>query len=393
MSSGPKYMTSAIDEKGNALPNWFVDTRTKLPYLIFRQKISGKPFKINTGETDLVKAKAIVNKQIKDFFGKTDDQKKADKEKRVRKLNADLMPEFLEKMESLHKSKVIKMGTWTAYRAAHNRVYPFYREFFPEDATENLWDSFQDWAEEQWPGQVQENYVKYYNKYQSFLQKADMLKKRLKIKNKFKDRERQNLRSKKSRIFTREEITKLRRATPSDQRLIFDLGYEMAFRISDCVRLTWDRCELKERHAEFKKAKPDLEKVLPVIYFRFGDDKATKKNMISVPISDRVYRGLVRAKKDSVSQWVFPQQRDTTKAILPQQFDWPKIRKESGVSYGTYHTLRHTRLTLDFKNPNYTATQVMLVRRVSYEVALEHYIHVSDSDLRLLRNPRNDELS
>lgn len=394
MAEAQKTLTSALDGKGNPIPNWFVDTRTSKPYLIFRQKISGHAFKISTGETDFAAAKSIANKEIKEFFKKTPEQIRAEKDKKIRKLNADLMPEFLEKLKANYKSEIIAKGTWTAYHAAHNRVYIFYREFFPEDQTVALWDSFQDWAESTYAGQVQSNLVKYYNKYQSFLIEAGIITARIKITNKFKDREKKKLKAKKSRIFTREEIVRLRKATPLESRLMFDLGYEMAFRISDCVRLTWDRCDLRERHSEFKKAKPDLSKVLPVIRFSFGTDKATTRDL-SVPISDNVYKGLARLKKEQAgeSKWVFPQARDKTKPLKPQQFDWPKVRKDSAVTYGTYHTLRHTRLTLDFKNANYTATQVMLVRRVSYEVALEHYIHVSDSDLRLLRNPRNDDLS
>jgi integrase len=392
-------MTSALDESGNPIPNWFVDIRTKQPYLIFRQKISSQAFKISTGETDLKAAKLLVNKKIKEFFEKSPEQRKAEKEKenKVRLLNADLMPLFLDEMEKEFKAETKARGTWTAYRAAHNKVFKFYREFFPEDHTPELWSQFQDWSEEQWPGQVQFNLLKYYRKYEGWLVTKKIIVARLKVQNKFKKREKLRLKRKKYRIFTREEMLKLRRATPPHLRLMFDLGFEMAFRASDCTRLTFDRCDLKERHPEHKKPKPDFNAVLPLIYFRYGDDKSTQTD-ISVPVSDRVYRAILRLKKENESHpggstpWVFPQQRDRSKAMAPQSMDWPAIRKRAKVPYGTFHTLRHTRLTLDFKNPNYTATQVMLVRRVSYEVAREHYIHVSDKDLALLRNPKDEGL-
>lgn len=385
MEAKPKFLTAALDEKGEVVPFWFVDTRTKHPYLIYRQTISGQRFKISTGEIDLKLARIAVNKHIKEFFAKSPEQREKEKKRasRVKLLNADLMPEFLSKQESLFRSEAVARGTWTAYRAAHNRVYTFYREFFPDEHTKDLWDQFQDWAEQKWPGQVQFNYLKYMRKYEGWLVEKGLLSARLKISNKFKRRETIKRKRKKFRVFTREELVRLRRATPVKHRVIFDLGFEMAFRIGDCVSLSWDRCDFK---------KGDL----PVIHFRYGDDKSTK-NDITVPVSDNVYRALLALQKEAggqkdLSPWVFPQVTNKERHIAPQQFDWPLIRRTAKVNYGTFHTLRHTRLTLDFSNPEYTSTQVMLVRRVSYEVAREHYIHVGDKDLRLLRNPKNDGL-
>jgi integrase len=169
--------------------------------------------------------------------------------------------------------------------------------------------------------------------------------------------------------YSRTEYVRIMRAAEPIDRIKVSLGYRLAFRISDVCSLEWSRVSLD----------PDD----PVIKFR-GDDKATK--FVQVPLPGCVFWRLRRLKDEAGgSRWVFPQERNQTQPIKTQQFDFKALRERAKVTRGTFKTFRHTRLSLDFGNPKLSQAHVMIMRRVSYQVALEHYIHPNSDDRRQMR--------
>lgn len=353
----------------------------------FKKMIDRSLYKFSTYERDLHKAKIFANKELKKKIKNPETAK-------PRTLIKDEIKKIRTKYHlGVESGHYAKRTAWSA-ETCLNKIELFWGNLFPEDITIERWTEFQSWYHDKYKGGTQFNVTKFMRILIAHMIESDILYKRLKIRNRFAKQEEIRRKRKKARIYSPDELKVLYQAClkPNTRNyilgelasLIFLMGLEMAFRISDCVQLTWERTNLNEDHPELKKKNPDLNIVLPTISFQEGDDKADHEG--DLPISDNVYWKLLDLKKSATSKWVFPQKSDSSKHIATQQIDWPLIRKEAGVKHGTFHTLRHVRLTHDFKDTRYTAAQVMIIRRVSYEVARKHYIHVSNDDLRLMRN-------
>lgn len=364
---------------------YYVDSTTGIIH--FKKMIDGVLYKFSTFEKDLRRAKLFANKELKSRIQNP-------RHVRVRPLLRDEIKKVRAKYIRGGDSGLHARGTVTTAQSSFNKIELFWGTLFPQDITIEKWSEFQTWYHGNFQGQTQFNVTKFMRILISHLLETDQIFKRPRIINRFAKQEEIRRKKKKSRIYEPDELRALYNSLGKTLgrnyvlsefgEAIFLLGLEMAFRVSDCAQLTWARVNLNETHPELKKDNPDLNVVLPTISFSEGDDKADHEG--DVPISDNVFWKLLELKKSAQSVWVFPQKLDPAKHIAPQQVDWPLLRKFAGVKHGTFHTLRHVRLSLDFKDPRFTAAQVMIIRRVSYEVARKHYIHVSNNDLVLMRN-------
>lgn len=204
------------------------------------------------------------------------------------------------------------------------------------------------------------------------LYEKGILKKRIQIKNRFYRRETEKRRKSKDWVYTDEEIKALDKACENDlERLQIRLGYLMGFRISDVCNLSWDRIILEGE----------------IAFVTFGgmDDKGHfigRCPMTSVLVS-------MLLKYPKKSKWVFPQEKNSDRHILIQQIDFEAIRVRAGVKRGTFHALRHYRLTKDVANPKLTFAHVSGMRRVSVKVLMEHYSHIRDEDMKLMIRETN----
>lgn len=214
------------------------------------------------------------------------------------------------------------------------------------------------------------NCTKHFRAICKFLHEVGAMDKRPKIFNPRRKKENIARRRKKSKIYSRSDISLLENACSSlEQKLCLYLGYDMAFRMDDCLRLTWDRVILS------------LISGGSFIEF-FGDDNKTEF-VGKVPISEKVKRLLLDWKGKGTGL-VFDNKTS-------QQMNFKSVISASGIGFGTFHTLRHTRLTEDFGNPELPQAMTCKIRRVSLAVALEHYIHPSSDDMEKFRNTARTE--
>ena len=266
----------------------------------------------------------------------------------------------------------ISKGTVTAMDLSYRKLEPFWGALAPSEISKEKWDQYQDWFYENYPGQDCSNMKKFFSVLVSHCLERGLLERRPTIKDRNAKRQRENRKRKKARVFTDAEILQLDKSCSTDkERLGVRLAYMMGFRISDVVNLSWDRINL------------DAE--IPYISFTEGDDKADFQG--KCPIPDPIV-ALLRTMPQEHPRWLFPKIRKPSEHWKTQSFDalWRQVKRRAGVDHGTFHGLRHYRLTRDFKDPRFTAAQVCLVRRVSLKTASDHYIHPELSDLAKLRN-------
>lgn len=287
---------------------------------------------------------------------------------KVRPLITDEIKKFKER-----KLEEVGPRTNTVIRQAMERVDEYWGqefcEVFDAEDFQDRWAAFREWHKGAYPGQTMFNVIKYARNFSKFLHEKGLTRKLPRLPNPDAKIEKLRLKKKKLKIYSREEFVRLCRACDRRGRLLCRMGYRLAFRISDCVTL--------------KKSMVNLDPADPTIQFE-GDDKAD--TFVKVPLTPDVVRGLRwQMAQCPESEWVFPQERDPSKHIKTQQFDFKMARKRAGVAHGTFHTLRHTRLTLDFGNAKIPQVMVMALRRVSLLTALAHYIHPTEADRKIMR--------
>jgi integrase len=343
--------------------HYYFDAKSKIIYYL--RKTNNEIVKFSTGikyenDNSLVKASRVVSAKEKVHT------EKSKKKNTLNKVMSEHFEDFLLRSEQKGDSK----GTLIAKRGSVKYLNDFFGICLPEEVTIEKWLEFTGYVQKINPGYVMFNLTKNMKAVLNHLHAEGVILKKPKIFNPNQNKEDARRKKKRNRIYTPQEIVRLDKHCTDDQRLALWLGYDMGFRLDDCVKLTWDRCTLLGKK--------------PVIEF-YGDENKTKFSG-SIPISDNVLGLLQARKKESDSVWVFPLKGDKTKPMLPQAIRFEDVVRSSGVDYGSHHLLRHTRLTEDFSNKDISDTLVMKVRRVSMRVALEHYIHPSDEDLELLRN-------
>lgn len=277
--------------------------------------------------------------------------------------------------ESSAKAGDIEWATVKALKISFAKLQPYWDNKEPIDISKVEWEKYLDWYELKYPSHTQFNVKKFMGILLSHLLEKGLVSKRPSIRDRNAKRDREARKKKKSRVFTDDEIIALENACIDDmERLSLRLGYQMAYRISDVCWLSWERI--------------NLDSEVPYVNFSGSDDKAGFQG--KTPISSDVLSILqdLKNKVPSNCAFVFPQKRDPSKPIKTQVMDsiWRKLKVRGGLSYGTFHSLRHYRLSRDFKNPAFTANQVCLMRRISMNTAEQHYIHAELSDLIKLKD-------
>lgn len=365
---GRNILKSCIDERGTPTHNFKIDFNTGLIH--FHEVVDGIDFRFPTEKTDLIEAKKMAKIRISKYFRENDGKAPAPKHSALKGELALLVKHY----EAKAASGDIAPGTVATTKLAVSKLEPFWGDKAPSEITRDKWEEYQTWFENTYNGQNQFGVKKTMNVLVTHLLEKGLISRRPSIKDRTEKRARELRKRKKSKIFNDVEVVALDKACLNDiERLGIQLGYMMGFRISDVMNLSWDRINLEHNP--------------PYINFTEGDDKADYTGKCPVPDSTvEILRRLEPNK--AKSNWVFHQKKDPSKKWKTQIFDslWRLIKIRSGVTHGSFHGLRHYRLTRDFKNPAFTPAQVCMIRRVSMAVAAEHYIHPELSDLEILRN-------
>lgn len=262
----------------------------------------------------------------------------------------------------------ISPNTLRAAKNSFSKLNSYWGDKKPTELTKENWAKFQIEFDEQFH-ETMFNCTKYAVVLARVLHEKGLIKQKPQIKNCFARRERDARRKKKNWLLTDKEVDSLLKACETDkERLAIQLGSRLAFRISDVVRLSWERIVLVGGE---NKA---------YIEFKGSDDKASFVG--NVPLPDELVELLLRI--DKQGPWVFPQARNPQTHLITQQFRFNEIKKRAGVKRGGFHDLRRYRLSLDFKNPKLTPALVCKMRRISLPVAMENYIRTNEDDMALM---------
>jgi integrase len=142
------------------------------------------------------------------------------------------------------------------------------------------------------------------------------------------------------------------------------LALDTAARKAAILGLTWDRVDLGARMIDFRD---------PLV-------RATKKRRIVVPISDRLFHVLNRAKQEATSRYVL----DTPGPI---RWEWDQFVKTTGSPWMTPHVCRHTWATLGVR-AGVPLWDVAGVLGDTVETVSKHYAHHAPDHLRGAINRR-----
>lgn len=366
----PQQLEQCLDVDGKKWRGYFRDPVSGVIY--FQKQVEKKRARFSTGikspshcitEIELKKIERIALAELAAIMRGEKIKSKAEP------VIADEIERIKDDYQKRAKSGDIAHHTLNTVNSSYAKLLPFWSRGFPKTITKEKWTEYQDWFEKQYPGENQFNVTKYMKVLVSHCIERGLLLHRPKIRDRHAKKQREARKRAKARVYIDQEILALDKACESDfERLAIRLGYMMGFRISDVVNLSWERIHLKRK--------------TPFISFTEGDDKADYEGR--TPIPDDISEILARLTRES--KWVFPQKLNLDQHIRPQQFDFIKIKELAKVKWGTFHSLRHYRLSKDFKDPRYTSMQVCLIRRVSLDTAKEHYVHTEESDLELMRN-------
>lgn len=347
------------------VPDFYYDPDSSI--IQFVKRVDGQIVRFSTGIKipNVRKAKEVANAKLRS---------KLNNKTGVKQLIGALFEAFLEDSDKDARRGNLDPATLQKRRQAWNQLKGFWKNLRPEEITVEKWSEFLDYFEANFSGQSVFNARKYFGVF------ARMLNQRIyngrpvlasvpTFKNPFATKERKARKRKKSRIFTQAEVLALVKNASMDEELLILLMAQMAFRIIEACSLRWENIDIKDG------------------FYHFGEDdnKAGHEGQQAIP--EAILSRLRMRSKTKQSDYVFPQRNDSTKHIRPQMIDWADLKTKSKVTWGwSPHTFRHWCLTLLFSDPKNNHPAIMHAYRISYKVALEHYIHVGVEALESLRN-------
>lgn len=336
------------------------DVQSKIIYC-FRM-VKGINFRFSTRFKDPLRADRKANQFIADYF------KNIERERLVQPLLKDTIADIIKRYEKVKTPDGKKNHTLNTVRSSFDKIEKYWGEKFPHEISSKEWDKFQDWFDLHYPAYNSYNVTKYMRVLKNHCMEHGHLRLNPTIRDRNREIQKQLRDQKKDWVYTDLEIKAIHGACQTlREKLIVHLGEENAFRIEECCSLEWPRIFIDAKIPHYK--------------FQEADNKSGFTGI--VPLSDRIV-SLIR-QLPRIDRFVFPQKRDAKKPIAPQQFDYQVILERAQIQRGTFHSLRHYRLSEDFKNPKFTFVQVCLVRRVSFETA-KQYTHISEGDLIAMRN-------
>lgn len=363
-----KKLVPCLDQNGRVIPNFKWNAGSKA--IIYVEMVEGARFEFSTritSESEKIDEATFTKAKKKASVKKANIIRKDEQARLITPLLGDEIKAVIQKYENRPRHKTGKDHTLNTVKSSYAKIIEWWADRYVHELNVSNWEVFQKWLDEKYPGFNTFNITKYMRVLASHCFNQGLIK----IKPKIVDKNAQLLKvkrkKKKNWVYTDDEVIALDEACETaKEHLAIRLGYQMAFRISDVVSLSWDRINLTAK--------------TPYVKFE-GEDK--EENFDKYPLSDDILDVLRIMPRES--DWLFPQVLKD-QPIKTSQFDFKAIRTRAKVKRGTFHSLRRYRLTNDFNNPEYTTTQVCKVRRVSLKEAYDSYITITEKDLMALKN-------
>lgn len=370
-----------VEIYGEILPrNYYGETRSP-HYIYFKQMIDAELIKFSTGKSKVADALKVAPLMLKDRL------KAGKRTIRRRSTFGDHFQTYFKFKEKQVKDGEIKEATLDLVRRAERKMLPYWKNKFIDELDsaykvenvkcwENEFFSYEDWYRDKYAGESMFNVLKYFNSYCKWMHDNGLCRRKVRFKDPKAKVERKARKNRLSRILTNDEVNALLSNSDIIQKVAILFGFYMAFRISDVTNLEWSRVNLDPSD--------------PYIEF-LGDDK--EETYTKAPLNGVLLAVLKELKQGAKSKWVFPQKRNPGEAMNTQNLYMEKVFAAAALKKFSFKILRHTRLTLDFGNPEIPDVDVMAMRRVSMKVALEHYIHPNKDNRKRMVEKESSAMS
>lgn len=337
---------------GKANANLYRRPETGVIYVCLSKKGKGR-IQRSTETDNLSDARRIAETIIYEFLGQRNPR-------HGRKLVKELFPEWLE------TKKIRRPRTYARYKLSWEHLKPFAESLGPEDLTERWWES------EYIPGKRSEessrrffNDRKTVNGFLLSMYREGLITRIPKLIN-------PDPKSTAGKVYTDKEIERLRANAGPDLLLQIDMALTMFMRKGEILLLALERID---RSRKLIRLKPE--------------DTKTKKPR-TFAISKHCWHR-IQARLGHPSGYLFPSRTGEAKPVDRggNQSAWEGCKKrtadvENGVEQvvGRFHDLRHTGLTMAFRQPNANSALICHTAGLSLEEAERTYLHFEPDDTR-----------
>lgn len=352
-------------ENGKRIDGYFFDPSTEIVY--FFKSIGGKKVKFSTKikRTSYRQAQIFANRRLKDLFG--------DRRISFQPLIKDEIPKWV----LVKEAEGLDPKTMRKVHQAIARIEPFWGSMFPKNIDADSFAAWMKWLDEKEPGKIKFNWLKYFKGLCHYMHSKQFegmpLLPAIPImkdpSHKFNIARRKK---KTERIFTRTEYRKIIKVANPVECLAAEIMYKMATRIEETLSLSYQEQVVSDGGWKY--------------VWSVGQNKADLIGQHYFP--DSLNKALTaRRALVAGSQRLFPQERDKTKALKPQQIDWAGWRKRANLGWHwTSKTFRHTCLSNLFNDPKNPQAIVCVQYRISPQVAADTYIKPTPKTLERLKN-------
>jgi integrase len=326
--------------------------RTKFQYIyqadngVFYIRIERKDRKLfKSLKTDKIsEARIKADRLVQDFLG-------------VKKTNGRaLVLDFWDQFLAMNETKA--PATYRSMEVqGRKHLMPFFGEMFLDQVTEADWEKYIARAKKLTPGRKLFNDRKCFAMMFVQAMNQGLIQRRPKFRN-------PDPMIKAGRVYSDTEVGSLIGAAGQDLKLMITMALTMGMRRGEILGLTWDRVDLKHGY----------------ITLRAEDTKIRKPREFA--ISDSCLTALIARRRNAKSDWVFPSRSDQNKPQGDFRKVWATCKKRAEVR-GRFHDLRHTFLTLAFKESANPAL-ICEYAGLSMDVAQKTYLHFTREDTKII---------
>lgn len=359
-----------IDAEGKN--HWPLHVDQKTGILYYMKRFNGRLIKFSTKckADQIKKAHRIANDELAKRLG-------TKKTTRPQSLIKDETPAWI----AIKEGEGLAEDTLKNIRNGRKQFEKFWGDRRPlEMLNPDTRAEFYVWFAQEYPGQQMENAIKQLRSFSGYLsEKVVGGSPLLPTRPKFNDPNKKNIRrarkKKKQRVFTEEEFSRVHSAAANEiEALVIHIMYVMASRIDETLNMRFGVEIL-------------LDESVPLYRWSDGQNKADLDGCHALhPSLIGPLQKLRDRRRAEGTAYLFPQKFNNQAPLKEQQIDWAAWRKRAELDWHwTTHTFRHACLTSVFSDESLPQAIACKLYRVSLQVAMETYIHVTATSIEKFR--------
>ncbi len=363
--------------------DFWTDQKTVMIYLI--KSVAGKKVKFTTGvrlapieperAASIARAKKEANKKLNLKLNK----------KKVQ--TSSLIKDELALWRKVKEHEGISDATLIKVNSAIDQIGEYWGSMFPADITRDNLTAWYAWWRVHHPDIEMENAVKYLRNFCQYLaSKVEHGRPLLAAIPVIRDPRAKEIKAerqkKKEKIFTHDDLIRIVKTAEDEvDQLVVLIMYTMATRVQETLTLRFGEEILIDQDP-------------PIYRWTLGQNKAdlTGEHYLHSALTERLRR-LKKTRDKQKTKLLFPQKFDWKKSLKTQQIDWKAWGERAGVDFHwTSHTFRHTCLSNLFNDEKNPQAVICKLYRVSLRVAIDTYIKVTSSGKAQMRDAIRVEL-